>query len=162
MYMYHDSSLSEDLRKQLASVLEHVARENNEADETLIRAALTNNEEKPAEKADVSDTNRGKEIVNNLQDKLEDFLKNYESESDEEEETCALSRSTQPSVCSHRFMNRASFAPLCEWGNASIIPFLRAVRKGLGQIFQKKTTRLEKFVRVEKRRKRRKNEKSNS
>jgi len=59
-------------------------------------------------------------------------------------------------------MNRASFAPLCEWGNASIIPFLRAVRKGLGQIFQKKTTRLEKFVRVEKRRKRRKNEKSNS
>ena len=97
MHMYHDPSLSEDLRNQMTGVLERIPREGNEADETLIRAALTSRE-KPVEKVDSPDTNHGKKIVDTLQGKLEDFLKYYESESEEEEEACTLTSSMQQSV----------------------------------------------------------------
>lgn len=81
----------------MASVLGHIARENHETDETLIRAALASGE-KPTEKADASETNKGMILVNELQKNLDDFLQNYESESEEEEEACALSSSTQQCV----------------------------------------------------------------
>ena len=96
MYIYHDSSLSDDLRKQMGAMIERIPRENNEADRTLIRAALTS--EKHTEKVDSSDSNQGKKIVDTLQSNLEKFLENYESESEEEEEACTLSSSMQLSV----------------------------------------------------------------